>query len=422
MARHPRWKGVGLSTNTTLVVECDGPLASARVDTALDRFLDICPWPAARLDRPWPWGKLGWVAGAREALTRPTVRRASIATRSDLAQQVMAELDDPIDPRREPPVRIALLDGGVDRAGVDGILVLTWFHPLMDARGGENFLAHLNHLDQCESDVPWDGHPPAFVPDPDRRSLIERARIAGRSLAYLRALAPVPPISPATALIPPGRCRFRQESFASAESSRDPRATREFSWRLALVGKAMAELWQRRGLPDVPFLLPVSVDMRPKGERGPTFGSLLAFHFARFRPSDTHDVAELARRLRRQMAEALRDGQIEANAVAMEFLHYRPLSTVLRVMPWTRDGELFSFNCADLSDWPAALARCFGCRVVNAYHVPVVPPRPGIGVFFNRCGDRNNVVVSWIQDTVTDDEVTRIIEAVGNGMGWRTTP
>ena len=60
------------------------------------------------------------------------------------------------------------------------------------------------------------------------------------------------------------------------------------------------------------------------------------------------------------MADAVRDGQIEANAVAMEFLEYRPLSTMLRVLPWTAGGELFSFNCADLADWPPPSSSASG--------------------------------------------------------------
>jgi hypothetical protein len=238
----------------------------------------------------------------------------------------------------------------------------------------------------------------------------------------MRTLAPTPPVSPGTRLVPPGRPRFRHESFAGPEAAAGPRATREISWRLAVVGKAMAELWRQRDLPDVPFLLPISVDLRPKGEPGATFGNQLAFHFARFRPADAADVPALARALRQQLTEAVRDGQIEANRVAMEFLHYRPLSTMLRVMPWTESGELFSFNCADLGDWSSSLQPCFGRRVVNAYHVPVVPPRPGLGVFFNRCRSRNNLVVSWSEGVVSDDEAGRIIEVVRDGMGWSRTP
>jgi hypothetical protein len=419
LARHPRWKGIGLSHNTLLVVECDGPIPPARITRALDRLLDVCPWPAGRLRRRFPWGKLHWAAPARPALVAPPVRQAVLASRDALARTLERELDARIDPRREAPIRFLLLD---EAGSTTSFLVLTWFHPLTDARGGENLLSHLSYLDQRPDAVPWGGDPPSFVAERDARPLLARARIAGSSLRYMRTLAPTPPVSPGTRLVPPGRPRFRHESFAGPEAAAGPRATREISWRLAVVGKAMAELWRQRDLPDVPFLLPISVDLRPKGEPGATFGNQLAFHFARFRPADAADVPALARALRQQLTEAVRDGQIEANRVAMEFLHYRPLSTMLRVMPWTESGELFSFNCADLGDWSSSLQPCFGRRVVNAYHVPVVPPRPGLGVFFNRCRSRNNLVVSWSEGVVSDDEAGRIIEVVRDGMGWSRTP
>ncbi len=417
LAHHPRWKGVGLGHNTLLVVECDGPIESDRIARAWDRFLDVCPWPAARLRRPFPWGKLHWAAGARASLAPPAVRRVTITAREHLQRELTTELNLAVEPRREAPLRMLIVDDESARPARSSVLVLTWFHPLMDARGGENLLTHLNDLDRHEGAMPWGDTPPAFVSERDRRSLVQRSRIAGGSLKYLRTLAPVPPVSAGNQPVPPGRACFRRQSFDASDST-DPRATREICWRVALVGKAMTELWRRRDLADVPCLLPISVDVRPKGELGATFGNHLAFHFARFRSVDTADVPGLARALRRQMADAVRDGQIEANQVALEFLQYQPLSRMLRVLPWTTGGELFSFNCADLADWPTALAECFGCKVVNAYHVPVVPPRPGIGVFFNRCGGRNNLVVSWIEGVVTEVEAARIIAVIREGMGW----
>ena len=417
LARHPLWKGVGLDHNTMLVVECDGPIDAGRINRAWDRFLDVCPWPAARLRRPFPWGKLHWAAGARETLTRPPLFQTTISKPGELHRELTSELNLGIEPRRDAPVRALLIDDESAQPNPRTVLVLTWFHLLMDARGGENLLTHLNHLDRHEGATAWADGPPAFVPEPTARRLVERGRIAGASLRYLRTLAPVPPVSPGGRPVPPGRACFLHESFVAPPSS-DQRAMREICWRVALVGKAMTELWSRRGLTEVPCLLPISVDMRPKGELGATFGNQLGFHFARFAPADTADVPALARALRRQMADAVRDGQIEANEVAMEFLQYQPLSRMLRVLPWTANGELFSFNCADLADWPAALAECFGRKVVNAYHVPVVPPRPGIGVFFNRCGGRNNLVVSWIEGVVSEAEASRIMEVVREGMGW----
>ena len=412
---------VASSNNALLVVHCDGPLAPERVIRNLDRFLHFCPWPAARLRRPFPWGKLHWAAGRRAALAPPPVRQRAVATLEELGKELDVELNTAIDPRRDPPLRFLILDGAPDLVSARGVLVLTWFHPLMDPRGAQNLLHHLAHLDSHAGDAPWGGAVPDFAPVTDQRPFRERGRLARKSLEYMRSLPGALPVSPATA--PTGRVRFRQASFVE----RDPaagrtRATREIWWRLAVVGKAMRELWAQRGLPDVPFLLPVAVDVRPKGEPGPTFGNMLAFHFARFRPSDAADVPRLASALRGQMADAVRDGQIEANAVAMDFLQYRPVSMIRRAIRWTSGGETFSFNCADVMDFPAALDLCFGRRVVNAYHVPAVPPRPGIGVFFNRCAGRNNLVVAWIDGVVSEDDVTRIVEIVREGMGWIRMP
>ena len=423
MAMHRLWKGKGVSNNTLLVVQCDGPITPERVRRALDRFLDFCPWPAARVRRPFPWGELHWAAGPRAALAPPPLRHRSVASDEELHEALEAELNAAIDPRRDPPLRVQIVDCGTEPARAYGYLIFTWFHPLMDPRGGQNLLMHLAHLDQDGNQAPWDGAPPAFLPDPERRPLKERGRLARRSVDYMRTLMPVSPVSPGTGLTAPGRVRFRQESFVERDPlARSERITREISWRLALVGKAMAGLWERRGLPDIPFLVPISVNLRPKGDPGPTFGNILAFHFARFKPSETADVTGLARALRRQMADAVRDGQIEANAAAMEFLRYRPLSRMLGELPGTSGRETFSFNCADIMDFPAALESLFGRRVVNAYHAPAVLPRPGIGVFFNRCATRNNLVISWIEGAVSEEEVTRIAEVVCEGMGWTRVP
>jgi hypothetical protein len=404
------------SSNALLVVHCDGPIDQERVSRSLHRFLQVCPWPAARLRRPFPWGKLHWAASPR-GVAPPPVRRQAIATAEGLRQAIDAEINTAIDPRREPPLRVLMLDGAPELVGA-GVLVLTWFHPLMDPRGAQNLLHHLVHLDRQADASPW-STVPVFVRAADPRSFRERGRLARKSLEYMRTLPRAQPVSPTKGSA--GRVCFRQVSFAERDSAARPtRVTQEIWWRLAVVGKAMRELRERRSVPDVPFLLPVAVDLRPKGEPGPTFGNTLAFHFARFRPSDAADVPRLASTLRDQMADAVRGGQIEANDVAMDFLQYRPLSFIRRALRRT-GGETFSFNCADVGDFPAAIDRCFGRRVVNAYHIPAVPPRPGIGVFFNRCAGRSNLVVGWIEGVVTDNDVTRIVEIVREEMGWIET-
>jgi hypothetical protein len=421
MALGATGSGGASSNNALLVVHCDGPLAPARLTRSLDRLLDVCPWPAARLRRPFPWGKLHWAAGRRPTLAPPPVRQRAVATAEAFHQAVHSELNAAIDPRREAPLRFLILDEAPPTAGLRSVLVMTWFHPLMDPRGAQNLLHHLVDLDGHEGDAPWGAAVPAFTPAPDARPFRERGRLARKSLEHMRSVSRLPSVA-----APAGRTGpvcFHQESFVERHPRAGPdRATRDIWWRLAVVGKAMREIRARGDLPDAPFLLPIAVDLRPKGEPGPSFGNMLAFHFARFRPSDTADTPRLASALRSQMAEAVRQGQIEANEAAMTFLQYRPLAMVRRAVRSIPGGDAFSFNCADVADFPTALARCFGRRVVNAYHVPAVPPRPGVGVFFNRCADRNNLVVAWIEGVLSHDDVTRIVEIVREEMGWLGTP
>jgi hypothetical protein len=416
MALGATGRGSASSNNALLVVHCDGPPDVTRVQRGLDRFVEICPWPAARLRRPFPWGKLHWRSAARA----PTpVRRRAVATAAAFHEAVDDELNAAIDPRREPPVRLVVLDGASSAVGAPSALVMTWFHPLMDPRGAQNLLRHLDELDEQREGAPWSRAVPTFAPEPDTRGFRERGRLARKHLDYMRSVSRVPSVPRRAAL--PGTVRFRQESFAHDPAAPRDRASREIWWRLAVVGKAMREVWTRRGLPDVSFLLPIAVDLRPKGEPGPTFGNMLAFHFARFRPSDTADLPGLASTLRSQMADAVREEQVEANEAAMTFLEYRPLAMVRRAVRGVAGGDAFSFNCADVGDFPVALGRCFGRRVVNAYHVPAVPPRPGMGVFFNRCADHDNVVVAWIDGVLSEDDVSGIVETVREEMGWLRT-
>jgi len=131
MALHSTGRVVS-SNNALLVVHCDGPLDPGRVSRSLARFLELCPWPAARLRRPFPWGKLHWAAGGRAGLTGPPVRRRTGASPEEVRRAIDAELNTAIDPRREPPVRFLILDGASEPGRPTGVLVLTWFHPFMD--------------------------------------------------------------------------------------------------------------------------------------------------------------------------------------------------------------------------------------------------------------------------------------------------
>ena len=107
-----------------------------------------------------------------------------------------AELNTAIDPSREPPLRFLILDGAPDTVSAPSVLVMTWFHPLMDPRGAQNLLRHLSFLDDHGGDSPWGAAVPAFAPTPDARPLRERGRLARKSVEYMRSMSRMPSGSP----------------------------------------------------------------------------------------------------------------------------------------------------------------------------------------------------------------------------------
>src|SRR5438093_6023473 len=150
-AQHPARRGVRRADRVGPHCARVGPV-SRRVSLARG------PAPASV-----PVGKLHWAAGARESLARPTVRRVAITAREQLQRELAIELNLAVEPQREAPLRMLIVDDASARPAPSSDLVLTWFHPLMDARGGENLLTHLNHLDRHEGAPPWGDTPPAFV-------------------------------------------------------------------------------------------------------------------------------------------------------------------------------------------------------------------------------------------------------------------
>jgi len=402
--------------NASLVVECDGVLDATRVGAAVTRFLPACPWLAARLWRPFPWGKLHW--RIPPVLGSPPIRRDTVAAgdAAALRAHIEAELNTPFAPQREAPVRLRIVDEAKAGAASRSVLILTWFHPLMDPRGAENLLDWLAAIDAGDALPAATGE---LVAPPNGRPLRERGTLALQCGRHLAALLPAPPASFARGVAAIGRQRVHVASFTDTQPTGLGPRRGEFTGRLAAVGAAIARLAARRGLPDAAFVVPVSVDLRAKGASGPVIGNYLSFHFAHFTTRDATTPAGLAAHLRHQLADAVRTNQIEANAVGMDMLRYRPLRRFFPRVPWADGTDLCSFNCADTGAFTPAARSVFGRAVRNAYHAPGVPPLPGLGVFFNRCGDVQNGVVVWCDGVVTAGEAAGLLDEVAADLAWR---
>jgi hypothetical protein len=344
----------------------------------------------------------------------PPVVTTTLADDPDaLRALVDRELADPIEPRELPPLRLTLAADGSRTC-----LLLTWAHALMDPHGAEHLVRLLAALDAEPGALL--APPPLVVAPPDTRSLRERGALAKRSVAQMRTLAPVPPISLAAAPYPGASRRPRHWRFRfRAGSTPTERLRRGMPWRLAVVAKALTALFSARGLPtDVPFLVPVSVSRRARGEHGPVLGNYLAFHFARGLPPADGDTTRLAHALRDQLADAVRNDELEAAWAGLAFARWRPLRALFRELPWTAAGDFCSFHFADTDALLPDRTHLFGAALRDGYHVAAVPARPGAGVFFSRHDDVETVVVSTTGGVLDDADARRIAGVVRDEMGW----
>jgi hypothetical protein len=55
--------------------------------------------------------------------------------------------------------------------------------------------------------------------------------------------------------------------------------------------------------------------------------------------------------------------------------------------------------------------------VRNAYHVPGIADRPGLGVFVNRCGATANVVLVFVEGAIEPDEAEQALDAMAVTLG-----
>jgi hypothetical protein len=184
---------------------------------------------------------------------------------------------------------------------------------------------------------------------------------------------------------------------------------------LAAVGRGVARLWRGRGV-DVaePFVVPLSVDRRRKGEPGPVFGNFVSFHFTRFLPADGEAAAATAATIRRDMADAVRDDLVEAVWAGMSVIRHYPPRHLLRPLGG-RDPA--SFHCADTGDVRPALERVLGARVRSAFHAPCVHPDPGLGVFFSRARDLESIVAVWVDGVVSAAEIDELLDGITGEVG-----
>jgi len=300
-------------------------------------------------------------------------------------------------------------------------LAFTWLHLLLDGAGSELFVAF---LEACRAGA----RSPAATPAADRAgappevslpaSLRERGAMATAWQQRMNALGELRVRS----LAGPRR-RVRQDltyelyAFPEAVSARICARAGELAgfltpmlFYLAVAIRAHHAVLRARRLETDAYVVPLPVNLRPKGAEGGMFRTRVSMIWFQVRAALADDFDALLAELKQQRRSAIRDRQIEAGVAAMDFARFAPARLYARMARRPMRGELCSFFFAYTDRFCHDLERFFGAEVEDGFHAPSVPASPGSGLVFSLRGDRLNCTHVWQREVLDATERARFRE------------
>ncbi|HEX2485991.1 MAG TPA: hypothetical protein VHQ66_11855, partial [Myxococcota bacterium] len=265
-----------------------------------------------------------------------------------LPEAFFAALNARLDARRGELLRFDVVPAA-DGAATD--LALTWVHMLFDGSGSEAFVRWLDERasgKRAPGELPagdglGDVAPPPLGAGRGREAQAWRRHMNGMAAAPPRSLAgPLRRVQQAL--------RYDVDTFSPDETAAVAERARQKAgfltpmlYYLAAAIRAHAAVFRARGVEPRSFVVPLPVNLRPKGGEGAVFRthvSMLWFHA----PADaTDDPDALLELLKQQRRDAIKAGLVEAGVAAMDYARFAPAPLYAHMARRSFRGELCSF-------------------------------------------------------------------------------
>ena len=278
---------------------------------------------------------------------------------------------------------------------------MTWLHMLFDGAGSESFLRWLDAVYRGERRV--DELPPDDATVAPGMPVGLGARERGqRATAWQRAMGELgepPPHSLAGPLRrEPQRLRSRAHTLdedrtaqAIAEAGRRAGFLTPMLHYLAAAIRAHQAVHRSRGHDPGAFVVPLPVNVRPKGAEEAIFRTRVSLLWFQVPVEIVDDIDALLSHLKEQRRRSIKAGRVEGGVIAMDYARWAPMRLYAHMARRALRGELCSFFFAYTGEFAEGLEQFFGARVENAFHAPAVPPSPGSGTAVSLFRGRMNV-------------------------------
>ena len=397
-----------------LVLELGPDFDTAHFRTVLEEVVRACPIIRApiRRGRGAPVYRLDLAEGA--PMPRVTIHEPSTPRDPSGTPRVFFDrLNSTFAIRRGELLTVDL----VPRAdGTD--LALTWAHMLMDGGGIEHLLAHFAAVadgTRAPRDLATDEWDPqaGLVSSASPETFRERGDRARAWQAHMTGLAARRPSSLAGPLRRvPQEIRYEVDVFAAAETERVLLRAKQHAgfvtpmlFYLASAIRAHAAVFRERGAAPESFVVPLPVNVRPRGPRGAMFRTRVSMLWFQVLPEHTETLEGLIDELKSQRHALIKQGSVENGVAAMAMARYAPMPVYARMARRGFGGELCSFFFAYTGEFAPGVESLCGARIVNGHHAPSVPASPGSGTILCLRDGRLNAVQIHQKGAVREEEV-----------------
>ena len=293
-------------------------------------------------------------------------------------------------------------------------LYLSWNHTLLDARGLDFLLSHLNANGATNGAPSVKDFISPIQMERRETSWWSNAKQAHGSVKWLHESGKEPLFS----LVPPGarsglrRNHRRVLQFTELETARiDARSQqltagfRRSHFFLAASIRSLHTIAVQRGNRDGAYLVPVPHDTRRHGAKGPIFSNHLSILFYRIEPQHAGRISDIVGELSRQMMDQIRERFPECCMAALEMFKPLPLGYYAHHLGKPTRGKIASLSFSDSGEICPGMTEFCGGRILDATHLIPCWRWPGLTVLFLRFGNRLSTLLSWVDDCLTPAEV-----------------
>lgn len=310
---------------------------------------------------------------------------------------LLGRLATRLDVEREAPVRVSTA-----RLGARQVVVLSWHHALLDARGAESLMAELGGAMRVVR---------PSVPAPPRTPM-EQLWSAKKARDFIYEVS-----TGDLAWIDAGaaghkdhflRLRLTGEELAAvdAQAERVGAAMLRSALHVAATTRAVAGLLSDRGVATGDLLVPAPQEQRTA--RGDV-GNGLSLLFYRVPRAVVQDLPALVVHATQQVRGMIRESMPTAMTTLLDLCVWLPTWMYGPIVSFPTRGRLATFGVSDTGGSLGQLSTWQGAQVRDAWHVPANLYPPGVTFVFTRFRGAQDIVLRWRADRLTQAELDTLV-------------